>query len=218
MRTDSGRLASIAIVLGLMAVARLAVAQPAESPAPPPPAPPVASAAPQDTATPPPPLPPSAPAPDASAAPTGSATPPAPAATALEPAPAPPASSPIAPPPPPPPAPPLPFRGVVAKTSLLAGSVATFAGFLLLMDAFAKSGKLDAICIFNPSNGQSVCPNSAGDAINSFNTEVTIGGVASLVGIALLTTAYFTYSSDYAPKPPAVASLHLTPTGFGGSF
>jgi hypothetical protein len=196
MRTDRGGLASIAFVLGLVAVGRLAGAQPAEIPAPPPP---------------------SAPAADASAAPASSATPPDLATTAPEPSPAAPASAPVTPPPPPP-APPLPFRGVVAKASLLAGSVATFAGFLVLMDAFAKSGKLDAICIFNPSSGQSVCPGSASDAINSFNTEVTIGGVASLVGIALLTTAYFTYSSDYAPKSPAATSVHFTPTGFGGTF
>jgi hypothetical protein len=109
--------------------------------------------------------------------------------------------------------------GTFSRLSIVSGSVVTFVGLLLLFDSGAKEGKLDAVCVADPSTGVSSCPPSAASAIKSFDTELAVGGIGTLVGIALLTIGYFAYDPADAPPAPASAfTLHLSPGGVRGTF
>jgi len=109
--------------------------------------------------------------------------------------------------------------GTFSRLSIVSGSVVTFVGLLLLFDSGAKEGKLDAVCVSDPSTGVSSCPPSAASAIKSFDTELAVGGIGTLVGIALLTIGYFTYDPADAPPAPASAfTFHLSAGGVRGTF
>jgi hypothetical protein len=123
--------------------------------------------------------------------------------------------------PPPPAAPPSQTRIIISKAGLLGGAVVTFVGFYLLVDASAKQGKLDSVCVSGAaSSGNSACPQSAAGAINDFNTEMLSGGVATLVGIGMIAVGWLTAPDmpPDAPPPSGAASLRVGPGGLWGSF
>ena len=108
--------------------------------------------------------------------------------------------------------------GTASKIGIVGGAVITFAGFLMVSDAAARSGKLDGVCVSSPT-GPSACPSSSSQAISNLNTELLVGGVGTLVGIGMIVFGFLA-RPDYTPPPQTSSSFTLEPSpgGLRGTF
>lgn len=102
-----------------------------------------------------------------------------------------------------------PHASTATKALVVGGSVVLFGGFLLLADASARQGRLDAVCV------DSKCPVGKADDIDAYNRSFMIGGIGSLVGAAALGLGIALYY--WVDKPnnasPAAALVDMSRLG-----
>ncbi len=180
------------------------------APLPPPPPPPEPSDA-LPPPTPPPPIPeppPSAPLPP-STPPVAEPPPAAPLPPSMPPEAAPPPAPPVTTPEVPPANKTAPMS-TPTKVLVIGGSVGLFAGLLLLADASARQGRLDAVCV----DGK--CPAGKNDDIAAYERSSTIGGAVTLAGFAALGIGVALYY--FSDKPKFQNQSFLMPGGFGRRF
>lgn len=92
-----------------------------------------------------------------------------------------------------------------------------FAGFLTFFDALAKQGKLDSVCVMD-MNQNNLCPQSAAQAISDYKTELTIGGVGTLLGIAMLTFGFIAHDTGDMGGTTSAVTVHPSAGGLRGTF